>query len=320
MRYLIGTDEAGYAPNLGPLVISATVWEIDDGLDGATLYKHLRRLVTANVARATKSRIAWADSKVVYKGGNGIDHLERGVLAALGLVGRLPSQWCELWDWLDPEVAPRIGGLPWHLGYAAGLPFWTEAEPLAELVESLKAKLAAAGVRLVGILCRVVFPDEYNELVRLSNNKADALSKVTLSLVGKALQMIPTGSVQVFCDKHGGRNFYHSLLQMQFADDWIQVLQESGEVSSYCFGPEERRVEIGFHVGGERYLPVALASMMAKYLREVAMRPFNEFWCTKVPGLKPTAGYPVDAKRFKAQIAVAQQELAIDDQILWRSR
>ena len=51
MRYLIGTDEAGYAPNLGPLVISATVWEIDDGLDGATLYKHLRRLVTAKLLR-----------------------------------------------------------------------------------------------------------------------------------------------------------------------------------------------------------------------------------------------------------------------------
>ena len=26
MPYLVGTDEAGYAPNLGPLVISATVW------------------------------------------------------------------------------------------------------------------------------------------------------------------------------------------------------------------------------------------------------------------------------------------------------
>ena len=60
--------------------------------------------------------------------------------------------------------------------------------------------------------------------------------------------------------------------------------------------------------------------MTAKYLRETAMRPFNEFWCARVPGLKPTAGYPVDAKRFKKQIATAQRELAIDDQILWRCR
>src|SRR5215203_3406446 len=29
MPYLIGTDEAGYAPNLGPLVVTATVWHVD---------------------------------------------------------------------------------------------------------------------------------------------------------------------------------------------------------------------------------------------------------------------------------------------------
>ena len=28
MGYLIGTDEAGYGPNLGPLVISASVWHV----------------------------------------------------------------------------------------------------------------------------------------------------------------------------------------------------------------------------------------------------------------------------------------------------
>ena len=33
MPYLIGTDEAGYGPNLGPLVISTTAWRLpDDGL------------------------------------------------------------------------------------------------------------------------------------------------------------------------------------------------------------------------------------------------------------------------------------------------
>jgi ribonuclease HII len=319
MTFLIGTDEAGYGPNYGPLVVSATVWEIDDGLDAAALYKHLRRVITANVARASKSKVVWADSKAIYKSGVGIDHLERGVLAALGLLGRLPSQWCELWDWLDPEVAPRIGELPWHMGYAADVPFWTEAEELAQLVEMLREKLKAHGVRLVGLLCRAVFPDEFNGLVAESN-KADALSRITLGLVGKVLELVPAGPVQVLCDKHGGRDYYHPLLQTQFADDWIEVRQESGEASEYRFGPEKRRVEIGFYIGGERFLPVALASMTAKYLRETAMRPFNEFWCAKVPGLKPTAGYPVDSRRFKKQIAAAQRELAIDDQIVWRCR
>ena len=28
MPYLIGMDEAGYGPNLGPLVVSASVWQM----------------------------------------------------------------------------------------------------------------------------------------------------------------------------------------------------------------------------------------------------------------------------------------------------
>jgi len=58
--------------------------------------------------------------------------------------------------------------------------------------------------------------------------------------------------------------------------------------------------------------------MASKYLREMAMRAFNQFWCDRVPGLQPTAGYPQDAKRFRADIAETQKRLHIEDRILWR--
>ena len=56
MTYLIGTDEAGYGPNLGPLVISATVWRVPDGVRAEGLYKRLPGIVTADgkVGRATR--------------------------------------------------------------------------------------------------------------------------------------------------------------------------------------------------------------------------------------------------------------------------
>ena len=69
-----------------------------------------------------------------------------------------------------------------------------------------------------------------------------------------------------------------------------------------------------------RWLPVALASMTAKYHRELAMRAFNHFWCERVPDLKPTAGYPLDAKRFKKAISPLQIKLGIADDCLWRWR
>jgi hypothetical protein len=60
--------------------------------------------------------------------------------------------------------------------------------------------------------------------------------------------------------------------------------------------------------------------MTAKYLRELAMRAFNEFWCARVQDLRPTAGYYGDSHRFRKAIAAVQRELGIDDHILWRNR
>jgi hypothetical protein len=100
----------------------------------------------------------------------------------------------------------------------------------------------------------------------------------------------------------------------------VEIHGESRAQSVYRFGPQGRRVEICFRAGGEAILATALASMCSKYLRELAMRPFNHFWCRQVPKLRPTAGYPGDSRRFKAAITAAQAGLGIDDRTLWRER
>ena len=79
-------------------------------------------------------------------------------------------------------------------------------------------------------------------------------------------------------------------------------------------------MEIAFQAKGESHLPTALASMASKYLRELAMHAFNDFWRGHVADLRPTAGYPVDAQRFKADIAAGQQSLGIEDRIVWRTK
>ena len=40
-RILIGTDEAGYGPNLGPLTVAATAWHLPDGVEPLDLWKAL---------------------------------------------------------------------------------------------------------------------------------------------------------------------------------------------------------------------------------------------------------------------------------------
>lgn len=321
MPYLIGTDEAGYGPRLGPLVISAAVFWVDAWDDGADLYRRLKGVVSKEAPRrATHRRVAIADSKALYSPATGLACLERGVLAALGLVDRCPADWLDIWQMLEPGAIERLHSMPWHVDYDLRLPVAVEADDVAQLVPALARGLEQAGVRLVSLASRAVFPGDFNCANDRWGNKSETLSKTTLALLGEALALCQDEPVRVVCDKHGGRSFYGRLLQEQFPDPLIEVHRESASESVYRWGPSDRRVEAIFRAGGEAFLPAALASMTSKYLRELAMRAFNEFWCGRIRGLQPTAGYPTDANRFRTDVREAQQALGIDDHIMWRSR
>lgn len=322
MPYLIGTDEAGYAPNLGPLVISATVWHFDGDPRKDDLYKCLRSAITKQVSTKGRGRkkVPIADSKLLYKPPGGLAALERSVLALLSLLECCPDSWQQIWRALDADWALHLDELPWHAGYDLDLPLAADREELAELHVKLRACFAKAGVKLVAVRSTAVFPERFNKSTVEYGNKGEALSKLTLRLIADVLPLCAGEEVFVLCDKHGGRNAYGRLLQQQFPDPLVEVRLESGLQSIYAWNDDGRRIEVRFRMGGESFLPAALASMVSKYLRELAMRAFNDFWCCRVPDLRRTAGYPTDAHRFRADISAAQAELGIDDLILWRTR
>ncbi|HVC93503.1 MAG TPA: hypothetical protein VND64_07415 [Pirellulales bacterium] len=333
MGYLVGTDEAGYGPNLGPLVVSATVWQVPGDPCEADLYESLRDVVTATPARrraaAAKESdldgvcfpLLLADSKVVYKPSGGLAGLEFGLLSALAWVGRRPRSWREVWAALDADGFARVESLPWHDGYDR--PLGSDAATIDRQALAVRAGAEAAGVRLVALRSRAVFPELWNERLDEHPNKSTVLSLVTLELLGDVLDALGTleaAPVLAICDKHGGRDRYRPLLQHCLTDALVEVRCEGRDESHYGWGRGERRVDVAFRAKAERYLPAALASMASKYLRELAMDAFNDYWRRRVPGLAATAGYPVDAARFKADIASAQRALGIDDRILWRDR
>lgn len=327
MTYLIGTDEAGYGPNLGPLVVSATLWRVADGIQPDALYDILEPVVCASAPRngSTDGRLAVADSKALYKPGHGLRLLEIGVLAALALTGRRPATWTELFDALDPHSAAHRSRVPWYVDYERAVP--PVSIPVACCGGELKAMLGrlepglqAAGVALLGLRSRVVFPEQFNGCLTRCRSKGEALSKITFSLVADMMGGLDDGPIDVVCDKHGGRNRYAEMLSSHFPEHLIEIHGEGRELSLYRFGPSRRRTSFCFRTRAEAILPVALASMTAKYLRELAMAALNAWWCEKVPGLRPTAGYPTDARRFKADVAEIQTALGIEDVVLWRDR
>ena len=85
MAIVIGTDEAGYGPNLGPLVIAASAWHVPDatinGSSSCDLYDVLSQAICRESSGA--AQLAIADSKALYKPGGSLERLEAGVFASL---------------------------------------------------------------------------------------------------------------------------------------------------------------------------------------------------------------------------------------------
>ena len=314
--------------------MTATVWRVPEEVDrrgsagrssaGCPLYRRLSRVVADASGGEGAARITIADSKAVYNPGGGLAGLERAVIPAWRLRAAPRAidagRWRELWNEAAPGAREQMEEAPWYAEYDEPLPIDLEQRAAAGAIELLRGGLAAAGVELCDVRSAVLLPRRFNHEVEQSGGKGAVLSRMTIDLVRKALAGLSDEPRTIVCDKHGGRNRYGPLLQRAFPDVLVEVRGEGRAESMYRFGPEATRTEFRFVTGGERFLPAALASMTSKYLRELAMRAFNAFWTSKVPGLRPTAGYYTDALRFGRDIEPARKRLGIDDAILWRNR
>jgi ribonuclease HII len=101
----------------------------------------------------------------------------------------------------------------------------------------------------------------------------------------------------------------------------VWVGHELLESSRYTMNVSGRRLDVTYQPKAEsEHLLVGAASMIAKYLRELWMKPFNAFWTSRLPGLEPTAGYPSDARRFWKAIAPLTAQLGLAAEHLWRER
>jgi hypothetical protein len=317
--FVLGTDEAGYGPNLGPLCVAATAWKLPEDAAADTLYERLAQVVSCQPGEGDQ-KLAIADSKSLYKSGSTLALLERGVLVALACLDRLPTCWRDLWRVIDSDAVPQIDGYPWHDGFDEPLPLSTVLEEVRAACATFSAGCRTVEVELTDLQATALFPAAFNNAVKGAGNKAEVLSLATLQLARRVLEALPDGRAVVFCDKHGGRNYYAALLQHVFPEELVLVKFESATLGCYAVRHQGRQIEFRFQPKGERHLPTALASMTAKYLREVSMRPFNAFWQQHVPDLRPTAGYYNDAVRFFGDIKSARRKLKIAPKLVWRDR
>src|SRR6476620_8640353 len=266
MGILIGMDEAGYGPQLGPLVIAATAWQVPDDLtdDGAvasaTMKSARKKRANANTstnsatavlnpqsarslsaaAENPKSRhpdlyrllrpivckkpsdrqLAVADSKVLYSPGNGLRQLERGLHTILLAMQQNISCWSSIVKYANADPDGHYSRTCWPDGHNCALPVDASNDEVTKLQIRFSRVCDGASVKPLLIRARLVFPEQFNNLIAHYGSKGAALSHITVGLLREVVDAValsltsdlrPPTSFYTVCDKHGGRNYYTAL-------------------------------------------------------------------------------------------------------------
>lgn len=314
MGLLVGMDEAGYGPNLGPLVIAATALNTPgppSDFDAWMMFADVLGRPPVD-----RDRLPVGDSKAIYTAGGSLERLETAVLAFLRLCGLNPRSFEELCNTLSPTTSVSLGPAPWFCGTAASIPVAAETSRINRFANRWSELCDEHGLGRPLVAARVLTAATYNAALEVTQNKALLLSRNSLGLLAELVDPDGDHPTLVLSDKHGGRNRYDGLLSEAFGDRLVMRREEGADSSSYRLGS----MDVRFQPKGERHFPVALASMVAKYTREIAMAAFNAYWNTICPEVRSTRGYPVDAKRFRNDIGDRLEELGIDESVFWRQK
>ena len=319
MPWLVGIDEAGYGPNLGPFVLGSVAVYLPDGAPSCA---EVLRPVVRRAAEDDDGRLLVDDSKQVYVGRNGLAKLERGVLPVC--VPAVPTDPWTVGDCFTHLAArtaqDNLSGEKWYEPRDP-LPVALDLQEWAELAGRVGAAGRGAGFAWGPVRTVVIPAPRFNALLDHWHSKAAVEATAVIALLQEARGLPGAEPLSFVVDRLGGRTHYAAIIQTAFPDGWVHGVEEGAERSWYIVAGLERAVSLCFQPRAESdHLPVALASMMCKYIREVCMRQFNRFWQAHVPGLKPTAGYPTDAARYFRAIQKAMQDLGLGADQVWRRK
>lgn len=277
-----GIDEAALGPLLGPYCCTAVSFGINGSTELFDLFEGF-------------SALQIGDSKKLFTSGKSLSILEMTALAFVSLITEeIPLNLDGLLSTLMTEDMNLEGlrSVPWFKNLSElQIPVSCTRETLMEKSRILKEFMEKKSLTVRAIRSDVVPATRFNGLLSSGLNKSEVCQAILSPLLLETLAK----ETRLTVDRQGGRRYYGEWLIDLFPGQPLSINRETSDLSVYDIGGSSIRFQVK---GDDKYLETALASIISKYLRELMMICFNSYWSELAPGIKKTAGYPQDARRF----------------------
>ena len=295
--FVVGVDENGLGPLLGPLVTTGITLKV--ARYQPERHGHIGRELGIDDSKATagfgQMRVAEGLALAVFERLWGhtprdVDALFEGLLLDRPAVlrGHCPKRsQAQCWS-VQPEL-PCLGG-----DVAEG--------------RSILSGLEARGVRLVHARSALACTGTLNRLLRAGQSRVEVDLELMERLVIDARQQAGE-DLRAICGMVGGIRSYREKMRHLTSERVTPRRAQGGTLAFDVVGIGHLRFEID---ADARHLPVALASMLGKYVRELWMERQNRFYRGHEPSLEEVSGYhdPV-TQRFVAESARLRLRLGI---------
>jgi len=312
-----GIDEAGLGPVLGPLTVGLVSFQVP--VPATNLWEALSDAVSATPDR---DRIVVCDSKRLFSQDKGVAPLERSLFPFLGVERGMSL--AALLEVLSVPGREELARYPWYQSpplTEVRLPLAADPDEITDRTDRLARSMRAAKVSFAGARARASEGYGYDAGSREFDGRFGWLSWLVGGLLSETAAAHARADVRVLAGKQGMRVQYESALHRAFPGAFLWVRDEQPHRSDYEIAREGAPVRIAFVRDGEdAFFEIALASLVAKYLREALMSRFRAWWVEKAPDVAETAGYGLDGKRFLAEVGPRLAGLGLPREAVERLR
>ncbi|MDO9514314.1 MAG: hypothetical protein Q7J59_06905 [Elusimicrobiota bacterium] len=272
--YIVGIDENGLGPKLGMFCVTASLFECDS-YDPDFFWK-----------KASDGMVD--DSKKVMASGR-TEKGRRIAASYLALLGSVPETDADFIKLINfRKDGPRRCGCPdcGRIMCRAGNSSFVADFSVSNAAD-LSSSLKAAGIRFAGAESFFCCPEEFNRGIDRYDSKMRLEFSILEMFFKKFSALSAKGDTLFICGKLGGTKRY--VPYFDHLKKYRPLCSSEGTSSFYELGGLGR---IEFVKDADSmHLPVALASVFGKLVREVFMESLNDYFCGFQKDLPRVSGY-----------------------------